>query len=223
MIYTSYTPHCRIQLQCPIFITILYILRCRRNDTTRWRQCTTAVLKPPSWSTTSPTPTPLHGPRTGSKSCKDRYSYLICKVDLLAINRVRYISIFKARPDIVIALAGNKSDLGQKRVVEYEEAAAYAEENGLLFMETSAKNANNVNEIFLAIARKLPRDQVSFPLQCHKHRVAWTTSAERFRRRICHQKLIFQDGGNTQPGGIRPGQSGENEGGNGGKLSTCCK
>ena len=46
-------------------------------------------------------------------------------------------------------------------MVEYEEAASYAEENGLLFMETSAKNANNVNEIFLAIARKLPRDQVS--------------------------------------------------------------
>jgi len=64
----------------------------------------------------------------------------------------------QARPDIVIALAGNKSDLGTRRTVEYEEANAYSEENGLLFMETSAKNANNVNEIFLAIARKLPRD-----------------------------------------------------------------
>jgi small GTP-binding protein len=64
----------------------------------------------------------------------------------------------QARPDIVIALAGNKSDLAQKRMVEYDEASAYAEENSLLFMETSAKNANNVNEIFLAIARKLPRD-----------------------------------------------------------------
>ena len=64
----------------------------------------------------------------------------------------------QARPDIVIALAGNKSDLAAKRLVEYEEASAYAEENGLLFMETSAKNANNVNEIFLAIARKLPKD-----------------------------------------------------------------
>ncbi len=59
----------------------------------------------------------------------------------------------QARPDIVIALAGNKSDLGARRTVEYEEANAYAEENGLLFMETSAKNANNVNEIFLAIGR----------------------------------------------------------------------
>ena len=63
----------------------------------------------------------------------------------------------QARPDIVIALAGNKSDLANRRAVEYEEANGYAEENGLLFMETSAKNANNVNEIFLAIARKLPR------------------------------------------------------------------
>ena len=51
----------------------------------------------------------------------------------------------QARPDIVIALAGNKSDLGTRRTVEYEEANAYAEENGLLFMETSAKvKLNNV-------------------------------------------------------------------------------
>ena len=64
----------------------------------------------------------------------------------------------EARPDLVIAPAGNKSDLGSRRTVEYEEANAYAEEKGLLFLETSAKDANNVNEIFLAIARKLPRE-----------------------------------------------------------------
>ena len=39
----------------------------------------------------------------------------------------------------MIALAGNKSDLGSRRTVEYEEANAYAEEKGLLFLETSAK------------------------------------------------------------------------------------
>ena len=34
-----------------------------------------------------------------------------------------------------------------------KEAQAYSEENGLLFMETSAKTAMNVNELFLAIGK----------------------------------------------------------------------
>lgn len=64
----------------------------------------------------------------------------------------------QASANIVIALSGNKADLGNKRMVEYDEAQAYSEENGLLFMETSAKTAMNVNELFLAIAKKLPKN-----------------------------------------------------------------
>jgi len=39
----------------------------------------------------------------------------------------------------VIALAGNKADLIEQRKVSKEVAEAYAAENGILFMETSAK------------------------------------------------------------------------------------
>ena len=65
------------------------------------------------------------------------------QIILFASNNIYMVNVhyiyFQARPDIVIALAGNKSDLGTRRTVEYEEANGYAEENGLLFMETSAK------------------------------------------------------------------------------------
>ena len=58
-------------------------------------------------------------------------------------------------PDII--LVGNKLDLAGKRAVSYEEAKAYADECSLLFMETSAKTAANVMDIFTSIAKKLPK------------------------------------------------------------------
>ena len=39
-----------------------------------------------------------------------------------------------------------------------QEAESYANDNGIFFMETSAKTATNVNELFVAIARKLPKN-----------------------------------------------------------------
>eukprot|EP00850_Spirogloea_muscicola_P022294 SM000287S10616 [mRNA] locus=s287:13819:16051:+ [translate_table: standard] len=65
----------------------------------------------------------------------------------------------QGNPNLVMALAGNKADLDNARKVTAEEAQEYAEENGLFFMETSAKSAENVNELFYEIARKLPKVQ----------------------------------------------------------------
>lgn len=62
-------------------------------------------------------------------------------------------------PDVIIALAGNKLDLNEKREVWEADARAYAEQNRCLFFECSAKTGQNVNEIFLAIGNKLPRSQ----------------------------------------------------------------
>jgi len=61
--------------------------------------------------------------------------------------------------DVVIALAGNKIDREEEREVPADEAKKFATENGLLFMETSAKTNVNVRELFLAIARQLPKNQ----------------------------------------------------------------
>lgn len=79
----------------------------------------------------------------------------------------------QANKDIVIALAGNKIDLcleeadnetgdssnstASKRAVEREEAQAYANDNGLIFYETSAKTGENVHELFVQIANDLPK------------------------------------------------------------------
>merc|ERR1712136_592520 len=72
-------------------------------------------------------------------------------------------------PNVVIALAGNKADNDANRAVETEEVQQYASENGIIFFETSAKTAQNVRELFVDIANKLPKstqvdEQPSFPL-----------------------------------------------------------
>lgn len=57
----------------------------------------------------------------------------------------------QADSNIIISLVGNKVDLAEHRAVSVQDAQAYAEENGILFTETSAKTAVNVNELFMMI------------------------------------------------------------------------
>jgi Ras-related protein Rab-2A len=60
-----------------------------------------------------------------------------------------------AQPNMVILLIGNKSDLSNRRAVSTAEGQAFAEENGILFMETSAKTAYNVETAFLKTAQTI--------------------------------------------------------------------
>lgn len=57
----------------------------------------------------------------------------------------------QADPSIVIALCGNKTDLGERRQVSQEEAKKFAEEEGLMWGETSAKSGDGVTDTFHAI------------------------------------------------------------------------
>lgn len=92
----------------------------------------------------------------------------------------------QASPNIVIALAGNKADMVNNRAVEAQEAQAYADDNRLLFMETSAKTTMNVNEIFMAIAKKLPKsDPQAGPGQAGRTRTGVDLQQQPSQGRSC--------------------------------------
>lgn len=69
----------------------------------------------------------------------------------------------RTSPGFVIVLARSKAGLANEGTAEDEEAQAYAEDNGLLFMETSARTALNVNNPFLEMAKKLPQSEPQNP------------------------------------------------------------
>eukprot|EP00672_Neobodo_designis_P025845 CAMPEP_0174851076 /NCGR_PEP_ID=MMETSP1114-20130205/21440_1 /TAXON_ID=312471 /ORGANISM="Neobodo designis, Strain CCAP 1951/1" /LENGTH=204 /DNA_ID=CAMNT_0016085583 /DNA_START=195 /DNA_END=809 /DNA_ORIENTATION=+ len=56
---------------------------------------------------------------------------------------------------IIIALLGNKVDLDDKRAVAKREGEEIAQEENVLFFETSAQSGHNVKEAFHAVAKKI--------------------------------------------------------------------
>eukprot|EP00347_Sterkiella_histriomuscorum_P022545 403338085 len=60
------------------------------------------------------------------------------------LNEARQYS----RQEATFILVGNKKDQESSRVVEMTEAAKFAQENECLFIETSALNGDNVEEVF---------------------------------------------------------------------------
>ncbi|XP_042662517.1 ras-related protein Rab-4A-like isoform X1 [Tyto alba] len=60
-----------------------------------------------------------------------------------------------ASQNIVIILCGNKKDLDADREVTFLEASQFAQENELMFLETSALTGENVEEAFVQCAREI--------------------------------------------------------------------
>jgi small GTP-binding protein len=63
--------------------------------------------------------------------------------------------------NMIIMLIGNKSDLDHRRQVSREEGEAFAQENGLIFLETSAKTAVNVQEAFVNTGERIYQNILS--------------------------------------------------------------
>uniref|UniRef100_A0A8C4RPN1 small monomeric GTPase n=1 Tax=Erpetoichthys calabaricus TaxID=27687 RepID=A0A8C4RPN1_ERPCA len=74
-------------------------------------------------------------------------------------NAERWLQELRDHADsnIVIMLVGNKSDLRHLRAVPTDEAKAFAEKNGLSFIETSALDSSNVELAFQTILTEIYR------------------------------------------------------------------
>ena len=70
-------------------------------------------------------------------------------------------------PDIVTAVAGNKSDLYEKEEVPEQEARDFAKSIGAIFCLTSAQNNSGINELFRDLSKKYlhPDSDVNSPGQ----------------------------------------------------------
>jgi len=60
-----------------------------------------------------------------------------------------------ARADISIITVGNKCDMKDKRAVTFLEASRCAQENDILFLETSALTGEGVEDVFIKVARMI--------------------------------------------------------------------
>jgi len=80
-------------------------------------------------------------------------------------------------PNVVVAFVGNKVDMENQRKVTTEEAQSYANTNGLFYTETSAKAAIGVSELFMRIAKQLPK------VQKEKKRYQTSNIEGRFRQK----------------------------------------
>jgi len=57
--------------------------------------------------------------------------------------------------NLILAIAGNKCDLYEKRQVENEEGEEFAKSINAIFVETSAKNDSGIDELFENIGYKI--------------------------------------------------------------------
>merc|ERR1719215_1083210 len=74
------------------------------------------------------------------------------------LNTAKWIEDVRSErgKEVVIVLVGNKTDLADRRQVSPEEGEEKAKENGVMFIETSAKMGYNIKALFRQLAQALP-------------------------------------------------------------------
>jgi len=93
-----------------------------------------------------------------------------------------------SQSNMVIMLIGNKNDLEHRRQVTFDEGKAFADANGLIFMETSAKTAFNVEQAFINTAEKIHQNiesgEIDVTNESHGIKVGMAATAQSGERQI---------------------------------------
>ena len=114
--------------------------------------------------------------------------------------------------DMSIMLIGNKADLGggagaqagDRRCVPHDEGATFASENGLIFLETSAKTSENVEEAFIKTAEKIYENILNGKYD------------------VTNENMGIKVGMAASGGAAGKGKGGDGGGGAGGGGGGCC-
>jgi small GTP-binding protein len=81
--------------------------------------------------------------------------YDITRKDSFEQLKLYWAEQIKECPEnIILVIAANKSDLFQKEEVDEEEARKLASDLGAIFVGTSAKQVESINQLFIEIAKK---------------------------------------------------------------------
>lgn len=106
-------------------------------------------------------------------------------------------------------LVGNKSDLTTKKVVDYAVAKEFADQIGVSLLETSAKNATNVEQAFLTMAKQIKDRSVPIP-PSPEERVPPLTDINETRQQ--HRRKYKDDRRRKSPTRCRPSRQREQAG-----------
>ncbi len=91
-------------------------------------------------------------------------------------------------------LIGNKSDRADREITS-DHGRQFAQENGMPFLETSAKNSDNIDELFLQLAKTL-RD-----LHVDKKLKSPNTPSSSGARKLDTVSVVQQEGSGNSSGG----------------------
>jgi len=108
-----------------------------------------------------------------------------------------------SQSNMVIMLIGNKSDLEHRRAVSTDEGREFAQKHGLIFMETSAKTAANVENSFIDTATQIHGNILSGEIDVNNE---------------SHGIKVGMGTGNNNKGKVKLGGAGASE-----QQGSCCR